>query len=258
MIGNFKTAMLVSVVFIVIGVAGLLGVFRKKIYSKKPVIRFDLDGTILDTAPAIFASFKYTFEKYYPELELTDEDFASFLGPTLKETFEKYCPEADENRIEEMIEAYKKHNKEVHKDLVKPMPNVTKLLNYLKENDYNMAIASSKMTDTCLLGLEVTGLKDYFEVVIGLDQVKNPKPDKETIIKAIKALNGYFTNAIYVGDSASDIICAKNAGVYSIGLTSNKLMLQNLIDAKPNALIDDMIEIIDILKEEHSWTHNMM
>ena len=138
------------------------------------------------------------------------------------------------------------------------MPNVTKLLNYLKENDYNMAIASSKMTDTCLLGLEVTGLKDYFEVVIGLDKVKNPKPDKETIIKAIKALNGYFTNAIYVGDSASDIICAKNAGVYSIGLTSNKLMLQNLIDAKPNALIDDMIEIIDILKEEHSWTHNMM
>ncbi len=258
MIGNLKTAMLVSVVFMIIGVAGLLGLFRKKIYSKKPVIIFDLDGTILDTAPAIFASFKHTFEIYNPELKLTDEDYASFLGPTLKQTFEKYCPDADENRIEEMIETYKKHNKEVHRDLVTPMPNVIKLLNYLKENDYNIAIASSKMTDTCLLGLEVTGLKDYFEVVIGLDQVTKPKPDKETVIKAIKALNGYFTNAIYVGDSVTDIECAKNAGVYSIGFTSNKLMLQNLIDAKPNALIDDMIEIIDILKEEQSWTLNMM
>ena len=156
-----------------------------------------------------------------------------------------------------MIETYRKHNKEVHKDLVKPMPNVTKLLNYLKENNYNMAIASSKMTDTCNLGLEVSGLNNYFGAVVGLDQVENPKPDKETIVKAVKAINGYLTNAIYIGDSVGDIICAKNAGVYSIGYTSNKLMLQDLIDAKPNVLIDDLIEIIDILKEEHPWTHNL-
>ena len=79
MVGNLKTAMLVSVVFMVIGVAGLLGVFRKKIYSKKPVIIFDLDGTVLDTAPAIFASFKHAFEIHAPNLKLTDEDYASFL-----------------------------------------------------------------------------------------------------------------------------------------------------------------------------------
>lgn len=257
MIGNLKTAMLVSLVFMAVGIAGLVGAFRKKVYSQKPVVIFDLDGTILDTAPAIFASFKYAFEKHCPELKLSDDDYATFLGPTLKETFSKYCPEADDNKIEEMIETYRVHNKEVHKDLVKPMPNVIKLLNYLKDNGYNVAIASSKFTDTCILGLEVTGLKDYFEVVIGLDQVEKPKPDKETLIKAIRAVDGYFTNAIYVGDSVSDIECAKNAGVYSIGFTSNKLMLQNLIDAKPNALIDDLIEIIDILKEEHPWTHNM-
>ncbi|HPW52962.1 MAG TPA: prolipoprotein diacylglyceryl transferase [Erysipelotrichaceae bacterium] len=257
MIGNLKTAMLVSAVFMAIGVAGLLGAFRKKIYSEKPVIIFDLDGTILDTQEAIYASFKHSFETHCPDLILTEEDYASFLGPTLKQTFEKYCPQASAEKIAEMIETYKKHNREVHRQLVKPMPNVTKLLKYLKENDYNMAIASSKMTDTCRLGLEVTGLNDYFEVVIGLDQVKNPKPDRETIIKAIRALKGYFTNAIYVGDSESDVISAKNAGVYSIGLTSNKMLLQSLIDAKPNVLIDDMIEIIDILQEEHLWTVNL-
>ncbi|MGI6608051.1 MAG: prolipoprotein diacylglyceryl transferase [Erysipelotrichaceae bacterium] len=257
MLGNFKMAMIVSVVFMVIGIAGLSGLFRKKIYSKKPVIIFDLDGTLLDTAPAIFASFKHTFEIFQPDLKLTDEDYASFLGPTLKETFEKYCPQAEEETIEEMIKTYQKHNREIHQDLVKPMPNVTKLLKYLKENDYNIAVASGKVTDTCRLGLEVAGLDDYFEVIIGVDQVKNPKPDRETLIKAIKALNGYFTNAIYVGDSVIDIACAKNAGVYSIGFTSNRLLLQNLIDAEPNVIIDDMIEIIDILKEERSWTVNL-
>jgi phosphatidylglycerol:prolipoprotein diacylglycerol transferase len=257
MVGNLKTAMLVSVVFMIIGVAGLLGLFRKKIYSRKPIIIFDLDGTILDTAPAIFASIKHTFEVYAPDLQLTDEDYASFLGPTLKETFEKYCPQASEETIEEMINTYREHNLKIHKDVVRPMPNVTKLLKYLKENGYTMAIASGKVASTCRLGLEINGLSDYFEVIVGLDQVTNPKPDKETIIKAIKALNGYLTNAIYVGDSVGDIMCAKNAGVYSIGYTSNKLMLQNLIDAKPNALVDDMVEIIDILKEEHPWTYNL-
>ncbi len=257
MLGNLKMAMIVSVVFMLIGIPGLLGVFNKLINRKKPVIIFDLDGTLLDTQPAIFASFKHTFDIYRPELQLTDEDYASFLGPTLKQSFQKYCPDASAEQIDEMVATYKEHNNKVHKDLVKAMPNVKELLDWLKENGYKIAIASSKVSKTIELGLEVSGLTDYFQTIVGVEQVYNPKPDKEILIKTLKELKAPFTNAVYVGDSASDIECAKNAGVYSVGFTSNKLKIDDLRASEPNEIIDDMGQLKEVLSKDHSWSFNL-
>jgi phosphoglycolate phosphatase-like HAD superfamily hydrolase len=121
-----------------------------------------------------------------------------------------------------------------------------------------MAIASSKKREVCQLGLRVTGLDEYFDVIIGADDVVKHKPDKETIVKAYEALGTSMSNTIYVGDSPSDVICARNAGVFSIALVSNELRRQELSDIKPNRLIDDMAEIESILQEDHPWTYNMM
>lgn len=257
MLGNLKMAMIVSVVFMLIGVPGLLGVFSKLVNKNKPVIIFDLDGTLLDTQPAIFASFKHTFDIYCPDLQLSDEDYASFLGPTLKQSFQKYCPDASEEQIDEMVATYKEHNNKVHKDLVKAMPNVKEVLDWLKENGYKVAIASSKVSKTIELGLEVSGLTDYFQTIVGVEQVYNPKPDKEILIKTLKELKAPFTNAVYVGDSASDIECAKNAGVYSVGFTSNKLKIDDLKASEPNEIIDDMGQLKEVLSKEHSWSFNL-
>lgn len=257
MLGNLKMAMIVSAVFMLIGIPGLLGAFNKLINRTKPVIIFDLDGTLLDTQAAIYSSFRYAFAKYRPELKLTEEDYASFLGPTLDWPFRKFCPEATEEEIKEMIETYRKYNVEIHKDLVKAMPNVKQLLDYLKENGYKVAIASSKMSETIKLGLEVTGLSDYFEVIVGVEQVYNPKPDKEILVKTLKELKAPFTNAVYVGDSASDIKCGKNAGVYTVGFTSNKLKIEDLKASEPNELIDDMGQLKDVLCKDHSWSFNL-
>ncbi|MDO4378904.1 MAG: prolipoprotein diacylglyceryl transferase [Erysipelotrichia bacterium] len=257
MLGNLKMAMIVSVVFMLIGIPGLLGAFKKFINREKPAVIFDLDGTLLDTQQAIYESFRYTFAQYCPDLQLNDQDYAGFLGPTLKESFEKYCPQADPQQIEEMIKTYKKHNTQVHADLVKAMPHVKVLLDYLKENKYKIAIASSKTTETVKLGLQVSGLTDYFTTIVGVEQVYQPKPDKEILEKTLKEIKGEFTNAVYVGDSPTDIMCAKNAGVYSVGLTSNKLKVDELKAAGPNELIDDMGQMIELLQKDHCWSFNL-
>lgn len=257
MLGNFKIAMIISVIFMLIGIPGLMGAFRELINRNKPAVIFDLDGTLLDTQQAIYESFRYTFAKYCPDLKLNDEDYAGFLGPTLKESFKKYCPQATEEEIDSMIATYKEHNTQVHEKMVKAMPNVKELLDYLKNNGYKIAIASSKTTNTIELGLKVSGLKDYFSTIVGVEQVYEPKPNKEILIKTLKEMKGQFTNAVYVGDSASDILCAKNAGVYSVGFTSNKLKIADLKAAQPNELIDDMGQMIDVLKKDHSWSFNL-
>ena len=138
-------------------------------------------------------------------------------------------------------------------------PNLAllKIAGYLKENGYTIAIASSKKTDTVKMGLQVSGLEGYFETIVGIEQVYNHKPDKECLIKVLKQVSGEFTNAVYIGDSASDIVCAKNAGCYSIGYTSNKLLVDKLKASQPNALVDDLIEVKDILNQNISFSFNL-
>ena len=65
-------------------------------------------------------------------------------------------------------------------------------------------------------------------------------------------------NAVYVGDSPTDIQAAKNAGMYSIGYIFNQERKQALLDSKPNACVDDLLRIREILKEDHAWTNDLM
>ena len=256
MIGPLKMAQVTGIISAVIGLAGLFGAFDKWIKQRKPLIVFDNDGTILDTEEAISRSFEAVLKKHVPGIILTAEDYASFLGPTLQETFEKYAPGQD---TEALVAEYREINRQMHfTGVIKPIEHVPELLEYLKNNGYDIAIGSSKKKDTVKLGLEVCGLDKYFDTIIGVDDVENHKPHKETIVKAYQAKGYSMSNCIYVGDSPSDVVCAKNAGVYSIALTSNKLKRKELEDSKPNKLIDDMLEIEEILKEDHPWTYNMM
>lgn len=257
MIGNLKMAMVTSVIYLLIGIPGILGAYNKLIHRKKPVVIFDLDGTLIDSNQCVINSFKEVFKKNCPDLVLSEDDCANFLGPTLQESFKKHCPNATDEEIEEMVEQYRQINTAIHKDYVKAMPNAKELLDYLKENGYTIAIASSKKTDTVKMGLQVSGLEGYFETIVGIEQVYNHKPDKECLIKVLKQVSGEFTNAVYIGDSASDIVCAKNAGCYSIGYTSNKLLVDKLKASQPNALVDDLIEVKDILNQNISFSFNL-
>ncbi len=253
---GFKTARILAIISLVIGVLGLFGVFNGFINKKKPAIIFDLDGTLIDSEKIIVACFDEVLHKYKPELVLTEEDKISFLGPTLQESFKKYAPEFD---TETLVEEYRALNREKHKNgELKAINHVPELLKELSNEGYPIAIASSKKNSVVEMGLKAVGIDQYFDVIIGQDQVENTKPNPECIIKAYKALGYSMSNTIYVGDSGTDIQAAKNAGVYSIAILSNKKRKEELSQENPNKLIEDMAEISEILKEKHPWTYNMM
>lgn len=257
MLGSIKVAQLSSVLFMIVGIAGLLGVFNKKYLKEKPLVIFDLDGTLLDTEEIIFKSFEHVFRKHAPELVLTEQDRVSFLGPTLKESFEKYCPQGD---IDQMIAEFREYNQSHHGEYVKAFDGVEETLQYLKDNGYQMAIASSKIKDTIKIGLQCTGLDKYFNAdnILGVEEVVKNKPDRETVSKACQKMKRQFTSALYVGDSVTDIQCGHNAGVFSVAVVTNRLKDEELNNCGADRVIYNMRELQDILKEEHLWTKDMM
>ena len=252
---GLKMAQLISLAFIVVGVLGLLGVFRKLLKkNKKPVLLFDLDGTLLDTEPLIRESFKYVFKKYKPDYELTEEDLLSFVGPPLEGSFRRFF---DESMIEELVSCYREYNIAHHEEWVKPLPHAKELISKWKQEGYRIGVVSAKYRDVVELGLNVCGMRDDIELVLGGNEYEKQKPDKQGIIRACQMMNVSHDDCIYVGDTRSDVLAAHNAGVYSVAYLSNPKREEELSSVHPNKLIKDLSEIEDVLKEDISWSYNM-
>lgn len=257
MLGPIRVAQLISLLGILLGLLGMTGVLDKvfkNIYpfkKNKPVIIFDLDGTLVDTKELIFESFRYTFKELKPEYTLSEEELNSFLGPTLKQSFSKYF---DEDMVDTCIKTYRDHNKAVHDDYVKEVPGAKALLKYLKENDYDVCVASNKLASVVKHGLDFCELTPYVDCVVGCDNVLEPKPSPDCIIECCKRIIRGTDDVVYVGDAVSDIEAAKNMACFSVALCFDKDKKEALLQAKPCRAIDSLDEIIPMLKEDIVWS----
>ncbi len=248
-----RTAQVLSILFILIGLLGWAGVFTRFFKKPKPLILFDLDGTLLDTEPLIIETFRQTLHKYKPDLVLTRDQEIALLGPTLHESLEKYLDPEDAKTA---FDDYRKLNIDLHPSMIKTMPHAKELLEELKTQGYPMAVVSSKKKEAVRLGLELTQLDAYFLTIIGYDEVKKYKPDPEGLLTACKTLNLYHDDAIYVGDTDTDMIAADRAGMFSVALITHEERKEALLKTNPNASINDLMELIPVLGKNISWTRS--
>lgn len=252
---GLRMAQVISIVFIIIGVIGLAGGYRFLIKRKKPIILFDLDGTLLDTAPAIIATYQSLFTKYRQKEDFTAEIQLEVLGPSLNEMFKKYFPDQDE---EALIQEYRQENLRLHHSVVSLMKNAKETLAQLVADGYTLGVVSTKHQEAIQYGLKLFAIDEYFRVIIGGDDVSLQKPSPEGILLACNKLKVNHDNLIYVGDSKTDIQAGKNAGAYTIGYLFDPQRSSSLTLAKPNKIISDLSDILEIVKEDHEWTVNMM
>lgn len=249
---GLRIAQLVSLAFLLVGLLGYLGVFRKLFYKvKKPIILFDFDGTLADTEGLILTSFQEVFDQYPPTKPLSEEEQSSLLGMTLEASFKQWLPEHD---TQELMALYRTHNQE-HYHEIKPMDQVLETLETLKAQGYKMGIVSSKMQEAVIKGLEILDMEDYFDVVVGFAEVANHKPDPQGILNAVTIMKGYRDHAIYVGDTLNDIQAASAAQVFAVGYSTNPIRKQQLLNSEADRVMDEFNELITILKENREWTH---
>lgn len=169
---------------------------------------FDLDGTLINTNELIIASFLQTLEHYRPG-EYTREKVIEFIGPPLVDSFKTVDPEL----VDEMIVHYRTFNHAKHDELVTEYEGVFETIEQLHKKGYKLAIVTTKIRKTALMGLALTGLDQFFDVVIGLDDVEKAKPDPEPLEKALKQLGSSKESAMMIGDSHFDILAGKNLGI---------------------------------------------
>ena len=212
--------------------------------KKDFAVIFDLDGTLLNTDSLIMETFQYVFKKYFPNYKLRQEELLSFLGPSLWETFSRYV---SKDKVDELVECYKEYNHQHHENFVTIYPYVQETLEILKQRNYPLVIVTSKTTEAAYIGLDLFNISNYFDEVIGIDKVKNAKPDPEGILKALSMTN--CVKGVMIGDNISDIKCGKNADIYTIGVKWSPKGYQEMEGFGVDLLIDDMSEIVKFIEE---------
>ena len=201
---------------------------------------FDLEGTLVDTTELILASFQHVLEAHAPG-RFRREDMISFIGPSLNETFQKIDPE----NAATLVEAYQKHNREHHDDLIKEYPGVDETVATLAAQGWKLGVVTTKRKDMAYRGLEVTGLLPYFSTIVTFNDVSKVKPDPEPIEKALSALEAEGHEAIMVGDSYHDILAGKNAGTKTAGVSWSIKGEDYLRTFQPDIMLDVMTDLLD-------------
>jgi pyrophosphatase PpaX len=181
-------------------------------------------------------------ETYYPG-QYGRNDVLPFLGPSLQETFEPMNPEG----YEEMITTYRTYNLANHDLLVKGFDGVYETVKTLKENNFKMAIVTTKRSDVVQMGLKLSGLGEFFDVIVALDDVEKPKPDPEPLLKALDLLGSSPETAIMVGDNHHDIVGGQNAGTKTVGVAWSIKGKAHLEQYNPDYILDTMADLLPIL-----------
>ncbi len=211
--------------------------------KKITTLLFDLDGTLINTNELIIASFLHTLNHYYPN-QYTREDVYEFIGPSLLETFSGL----DLERAEEMIEHYREHNHLHHDLLVEEYEGVYETIQELKERNYKVGIVTTKMRKAVQRGLLKGRLDSFFDVVVTLDDVKNPKPDPEPIELALKLIGSSAEETIMVGDNSHDILAGKNAGTKTAGVAWALKGRDYLEQYGPDYMLENMRDLLKIVE----------
>ncbi|MFT4830692.1 MAG: beta-phosphoglucomutase [Psychroserpens sp.] len=181
---------------------------------------FDLDGVIVDTAKYHYLAWK----KLANELgfEFTEEQNEAFKGVSRKRCLEillelggiKASQEQFDHWMVEKNEDYLEYIKKM--DTSEILPDVPKILDFLKANNIPLALGSASKNAIPIL--EKVGLLSYFKVVVDGTNVSKAKPDPEVFLLAARGLGVDAKDCVVFEDALAGIQAANTAGMTSIGI----------------------------------------
>lgn len=209
-------------------------------------VLFDLDGTLIDTNNLIIQSFKHTYKKHLNR-EIDEKEIIMCFGEPLLDTLARY----DRENAHEMIETYREHNEAIHDELAKEIVGANVTLNELKALGIKVGVVTSKRRQLAERGLNLFKLFDVMDVIVTPEDTSKHKPDAEPVLKACEKLSVIPSETIMVGDSHFDILCGKNAGAKSCLVKYSALPLDKLLIHNPDYIIDEIGDILKIIREEN-------
>lgn len=179
------------------------------------IILFDLDGTLIDSTEAILESFSVAFKTFNAPVP-GDAVIKTEIGHPLDVMFATFGVEA--SKIEAHVQAYKTHYRNISCAKTVLLPGAREAVELASQHAV-LGVVTTKTAKYSIELLEHMGLMSYFDVLVGREDVKYPKPHPEPVLKALSKLQTDTNKYWLIGDTPMDILAAKAANIDSFAVT---------------------------------------
>ena len=222
--------------------------------KQKFTILFDLDGTLVDTAPDLMLAHNHVMKKFgYPTKSteeirnLVGKGAGALIGRSLwgqakKEFSEVLDDKIKDEMVKEFVNFYGKNI--VNESTL--INGVKEFLIWCKKQNISMAVCTNKQENLSNDLLKKIGIYDFFEYVAGSDTFDYCKPDPRHLTNVVEILDGDVKKTIMIGDSETDANAAKAAEIPVI-LLENGYTEKNTTEIYHNHLIKDFVDIEKII-----------
>ena len=217
--------------------------------TQKLTILFDLDGTLVDTAPDLMGAHNHVMKKFgYPEKSLGDIKHIAGRGAwiMMQRTFRDEIK--DEKLKKEMVKEFINYYAKNIDKKSKPMRGVIDFLKWAKSNHILMGVCTNKQERLAIDLLKKINLSEYFEYVAGCDTFDFNKPDPRHLTNVIEIIGGDVKKCIMVGDSEVDSQSAQNAKIPFI-LVEEGYTEKNINEIPHKVLIKNFVNFKNIVKD---------
>lgn len=205
------------------------------------LIVFDFDGVLVESGKDIANAVNHTLQSFKRN-QIDTNTIVSYVGDGAENLLQRAFGGLSKQEMAEVLPFYKQYYLEHCADSTTLYNNVIKLLDHFKNK--KLAIATNKPEQLTNSILEKFSIQHYFDIVIGPESVTKLKPNPEGILKAIEVLGTAPHRTLMVGDSDTDIMAGKAAGVHTCGLVNGIGDTDRLLASKPDFLFDDIIDIL--------------
>jgi phosphoglycolate phosphatase len=204
-----------------------------------PFVLFDFDGTLADSYAAITASVNHV-RAIHQLPPLSEDEVRPYVGYGPNHLLEATIARGS---VAENLAAYRAHHPSVLRAGTRLLPGVAETLRRLLELGIRLGVCSNKpvqFTRQLLIDLQIAC---RFEVVLGPEDVKQPKPAPDMLLEALRRLDAPANETLYVGDMVVDIQTARAAGVTVWVLPTGSDTRAALTAAKPDRILGGMDEL---------------
>ncbi|MDA9960841.1 HAD-IA family hydrolase [Candidatus Pelagibacter sp.] len=224
--------------------------------KQKFTILFDLDGTLVDTAPDLMLAHNHVMKKFgYPTKSTEDirnlvgKGAGAMIGRSIwgqaKKEFSKVLDQKiKDEMVKEFVSFYGKNI--INESTL--INGVKEFLKWCKDQNISMAVCTNKQEYLSNDLLKKIGIYDFFEYVAGCDTFDYCKPDPRHLTNVIEILDGDKNKTIMIGDSETDANAAKAAEIPVI-LLEDGYTEKNTTEIYHNHLIKDYIGIEKIISK---------
>lgn len=214
-------------------------------FNNIQLLIFDLDGVLVDSSAAIVETVNKVLANNGHKA-ISTEKIRSLIGHHLIDIYKVAVPDLKDATAKQWVQDYIAHFQTISVANSFLYPHVKEVLSFF-QGKKKISLATTKGEPEARRLLHGLGCENYFDLMLGFNNVVNTKPDPEMIFKTLDYFKLKPEQAVIIGDTTLDIRAGKSAGIHTIGITTGTDTKETLLASSPDLIIDNLEELKEII-----------